>query len=130
MVGNGCLEQYPIVITQFPALSCWDSGSGGFGDSWSGQATSLDSFSCDHCNISYNAKDGAMGPHTLIHHISLTNSVWIGNMGQSGKWGQDANSTFLFQNNLLVGNCMRMSQQLPGAVQNFDIGTGLGGSHI
>ena len=27
MIGNGCLEEYPIVHTQFPALSCWDSGS-------------------------------------------------------------------------------------------------------
>jgi len=130
MVGNGCLEEYPIVHTQYPAKSCWDQGSGGFGDAWSGQASLLSSFTCDHCNISYNMKDGAMGPHSLIHNLKLTNSVWIGNMGQSGKWGQDAGSTFLFENNLMVGNCMRLSQQLPGAAQNFNITTGLPGSYL
>jgi hypothetical protein len=130
MVGNGCLEEYPIAHTQFPAKSCWDSGTGGFGDAWSGQNTALDTFTCDHCNISYNTKDAAIGPHTIIHNLSLTNSIWIGNMGQSGKWGQDANATFLFENNLLVGNCMRMAEQLPGAAQNFNVGTGLPGSYL
>jgi len=130
MVGNGCLEEYPIAHTQFPAKACWDSGSGGFGDSWSGQGSNMDSFTCDHCYIAYNAKDGAMGPHTIIHNLSLTNSMWVGNMGQSGKWGQDNNATFLFQNNLMVGNCMRMSQQLPGAAQTFDLGSGLPGAYL
>ena len=130
MVGNGCLEEYPIVHTTFPAKACWDIGTGGFGDAWSGQATNLDSFTCDHCNISYNTKDGALGPHTLVHKLSLTNSIWVGNMGQNGKWGQDVNSTFLFQNNIIVGNCMRMSTQLPGAAQSFNLGTGLPGAYL
>jgi len=130
MIGNGCDEQWPIVNTQFPAISCWDSGTGGFGDSWSGQSSNLALFTCDHCLIANNSKDGAMGPHTLIHNLSLTSSVWYGNMGQSGKWGQDANSTFLFQNNLMIANCMSMTRQLPGAAQNFNISTGLGGSYL
>jgi hypothetical protein len=130
MIGNGCLEQYPIVNPQFPALSCWDTNNGGFGDSWSGQNTTLDSFSCDHCNISYNTKDGALGPHSITHNISLTNSIWVGNMGQNGKWGQDANATFLFQNNIMVGNCVGMSAQLPGASQSFNLSTGLNGSYL
>jgi hypothetical protein len=136
MVGNGCLEQYPIVNTQYPARSCWDGNSGGFGDAWSGQASSgseesdLDSFTCDHCYIAYNTKDGALGPHTLLKNLSLTNSVWIGNMGQQGKWGMQQNSTTVFSNNLIVGNCMRMTETLPGAAQNFNSGTGLGGSYL
>lgn len=130
MVGNGCQEEYPIAHTQFPAKGCWDSGNGGFGDSWSGQGADLVSFTCDHCNISYNTKDGAMGPHTGIANLSLTNSIWAGNMGQSQKWGQNANSTFLFQNNIILGNCYRLSQQMPGAAQNFDSKTGLPGSGL
>ena len=130
MVGNGCQEEYPIVHTQFPAKGCWDSQTGGFGDAWSGQNGDLDSFTCDHCYIVYNTKDGAMGPHTSIKSIALTNSTWIGNMGQAGKWGQQANATFLFQNNVLVGNCMRMSEQLPGAAQNFDGRVNLPGSGL
>jgi hypothetical protein len=130
MVGNGCLEQYPIVNTQYPAVSCWDSGTGGFGDSWSGQATELDSFTCDHCYIAYNTKDAAIGPHTQLMNLSYTNSLTVGNMGQQGKWGMLPNSTTVFKNDVFIGNCMRMSQQLPGAAQNFAIGAGLPGSYL
>jgi len=130
MVGNGCLEEYPITHKQFPAKACWDSSSGGFGDAWSGQNSLMASFTCDHCMLEYNVKDAAMGPHTLIHNISLTNSIWVGNMGQNGKWGQDKDAKFLFQNNLMVGDCMRMSEQLPGAAQNFNQSTRLGGSYL
>lgn len=129
-VGNGCLEEYPITHKQFPAKACWDSESGGFGDAWSGQNSTMESFTCDHCMVEYNAKDGAMGPHTIIQKISLTNSIWVGNMGQNEKWGQDKNATFLFQNNLVVGNCMRMSEQLPGAAQSFNQSTGKGGAYL
>jgi hypothetical protein len=130
MIGNGCLEEYPIVHTQFPALSCWDSTTGGFGDSWSGQNTELDSFTCDHCYIAYNTKDAAIGPHTLLKNLSVTNSMFVGNMGQQGKWGMEPNSSTVFTNNLFVGNCNRMSQQLPGAAQNFALSTGLNGSYL
>ena len=130
MIGNGCLEEYPIVHTQFPALSCWDSTTGGFGDSWSGQNTELDSFTCDHCYIAYNTKDAAMGPHTLLKNLSVTNSMFVGNMGQQGKWGMEPNSATVFTNNVFVGNCNRMSQQLPGAAQNFSQTTGLNGSYL
>jgi hypothetical protein len=130
MIGNGCLEQYPIVNTQYPAMACWDSNSGGFGDSWSGQNTEIDSFSCDHCTIMYNTKDAALGPHTLLTNLRMTNSKSIGNMGQQEKWGTEPNSTTVFENNLIVGDCYRMSDQLPGAVQNFNVTTGLPGSYL
>ena len=130
MIGNGCLEEYPIVHTQFPALSCWDSTTGGFGDSWSGQNTELDSFTCDHCYIAYNTKDAALGPHTLLKNLSVTNSSFVGNMGQQGKWGMEPNSATVFSNNLFVGNCNRMSEQLPGAAQNFALSSGLNGSYL
>jgi hypothetical protein len=51
-------------------------------------------------------------------------------MGQQGKWGTTQNATTLVENNLIVGNCFRMSQQLPGAAQNFSLGTGLPGSYL
>jgi len=130
MVGNGCLEEYPIKDTNFPAKACWDDTSGGFGDSWSGQGTSMASFSCDHCLVAYNIKDGAIGPHTLITNLTLTNSIWIGNQGEQWKWGQPTNSTFLAQNNLIVGNCYRTSQQLPGASQTFALSSGLNGAYL
>ncbi len=130
MIGNGCNEQFPIVNNQFPAMACYDDSSGGFGDSWSGQDTNLDSFTCDHCVQMYNTKDGFIGPHAAIGTLTITNSTSIGNMGQQWKWGGQPNSTVLFQNNLTVGNCGRMSETLPGAAQNFAQSTGLGGSYL
>jgi hypothetical protein len=120
MIGNGCLEEYPIVHTQFPALSCWDTNSGGFGDSWSGQDTKLDSFLCDHCVMAYNTKDGFIGPHTLITNLKITSSESYGNMGQQWKWGTPPGSTTIFENNLTVGNCRRMSEPLPGARPGYN----------
>ncbi len=120
MEGNGCLEEYPIVHKQFPALRCWDSDDGGFGDSWSGQGTNLDSFICDHCVMAYNTKDGFIGPHTMIHYLKITNSESYGNMGQQWKWGNQPGGTTIFENNLTVGNCHRMAEPIPGANPGFN----------
>ena len=129
MIGNGCNEEYPIVDA-FPAVSCYDLNSGGFGDSWSGQDTTLGSFTCDHCIQAYNTKDGFIGPHTQITNLTITNSQSYGNMGQQWKWGATPNSTTTFVNNVTVGNCQRMSQQLPGAPINYNIATGTPGAHL
>ena len=120
MIGNGCLEEYPIMHKQFPALSCWDSNSAGFGDSWSGQDTKLDSFICDHCVMAYNTKDGFIGPHTLIHYLKITNSKSSGNMGQQWKWGTTPGSTTIFENNLTIGDCARLSAPMPGAPPGYN----------
>jgi hypothetical protein len=119
MIGNGCNEEYPIVHA-FPALSCYDLSSGGFGDSWSGQDTTLASFTCDHCLQAYNTKDGFIGPHTQLTKLTITNSMSYGNMGQQWKWGATPNSTTVFENNLTIGNCRRMSAPLPGAPSNYN----------
>jgi hypothetical protein len=128
--GNGCYEQYPIVNPQFPARSCYDSESTGFGDSISGQDASLASLSFDHVVTMYNTKDGFIGPHVAITALTVTNSFWYGNMGSALKFAGSMNSSVLFQNNLVVGNCMRMNSLIPGAAQNFNASTGLGGSYL
>jgi hypothetical protein len=120
MEGNGCYEQYPIV-NAFPAQVCYDTESQGFGDSWSGQNTTLDSFICDHCQMLYNTKDGFIGPHTWVTNLTITNSTSIGNMGQDWKWGGNKVPTnVIFTNNLTIGNCSRMRQPLPGAPSTFN----------
>jgi len=129
VIGNGCFEQYPIV-SAFPARACYDNNSGGFGDAWSGQDTVLDVFHCDHCVTEYNTKDAFIGPHTQVADLAITNSVAIGNMGTAWKWGNALNATTLFQNNLTVSNCYRMGETVPGAPQNFNVSTGLGGSYL
>lgn len=130
MEGNGCNQEYPIVHPDFPAKSCYDDSSGGFGDSWSGQDSTLASFTCNHCVQMYNTKDGFLGPHTQITNLLIENSISIGNMGQQWKWNNTPNAKTEFINNLTVGNCARMSQKLPGAAQNFAKSSGLGGSYL
>jgi hypothetical protein len=130
MEGNGCQEEYPIIHTSFPAVACHDTNSGGFGDSWSGQTTNIDAFSCDHCTTIYNTKDGFIGPHALVKNLSLTHSIWYGNMGSPLKWGTQSSGSTLFENNFVNGNCYAMSVQIPGAGQNFNQSTALGGSYL
>jgi hypothetical protein len=102
-------------------MVCYDSNSAGFGDSWSGQNTTLDSMYCNDCQALYNTKDGFIGPHTWITNLTITNSTSIGNMGQSWKWGgRSVPATVTFTNNLTVANCNRMSQPLPGAPANYN----------
>jgi hypothetical protein len=129
MIGNGCYEEYPVVHG-FPARSCYNSDTGGFGDAWSGQDTMLDSFLCDHCVMADNTKDAFIGPHTQIKHLVITNSFSGGNGGQQWKWGSALNSDTLFQNNLTVADCLRMTIALPGAVQSFNQSTLLPGSYL
>jgi len=119
MEGNGCNEEYPIVHA-FPAISCYDLNSGGFGDSWSGQQTELDAFTCNHCQMLYNTKDGFIGPHTYIKTLLIEDSESIGNMGQQWKWTNTPNASTTFVNNLTVGNCNRMSAPMPGAPSNYN----------
>jgi hypothetical protein len=118
MEGNGCNEEYPVVDA-FPAISCYDSSTGGFGDSWSGQDTELDSFTCNHCAQLYNTKDGFIGPHTQIKNLRIERSESIGNGGQQWKWVSTPNSTTVFANNLTIGNCNRQSAPMPGMPGNY-----------
>jgi hypothetical protein len=125
MIFNGCYEQYPITAT-YPAQVCYDTNSGGFGDSWSGQGVGtesvLTSFTCDHCVDNYNTKDGFIGPHIAIPTLTITNSVAIGNMGANWKWGGEDGvvNTTTFENNLTVSNCSRMSQPMAGVPSTYN----------
>lgn len=119
MLGNGCNSEYPVVDT-FPGLYCFDLNSGGFGDSFSGQQTNLQSFTCDHCTTNFNTKDGMIGPHTFLANLSYTNSSWTGNMGQQWKWNSQTNSTAQMLNNVVNANCYRMSQPITGWPSSFN----------
>ena len=125
MIFNGCYEQYPITAT-YPAQVCYDTNSGGFGDSWSGQGVGtesvLTSFTCNYCVDDYNTKDGFIGPHIAIPQLTITNSVAIGNMGSNWKWGGEDGvvNTTTFQNNLTVNNCVRMSQPMSGVPSTYN----------
>ena len=129
MIGNGCFEEYPVKHA-FSARACYDDTSGGFGDAWSGQDTDLDTFICDHCEMAYNTKDAFIGPHTNVHTLTITNSQSYGNMGAQWKWNNTPGATVTFENNLTVGNCLRLSAPVPGASQSFAVSTKLPGAYL
>lgn len=132
MNGNGCYEKYPLTAPNllWPARACYDDLSGGFGDAWSGQDTTLDVFTCDHCVMLYNTKDAFIGPHAQVGALTVTNTVSIGNEGAQMKYGSEIGANVSFQNDIFVMNCGRQSELLPNAVQNFALTTGLGGSYL
>ena len=119
--GNGCNEESPI-RHEFPAFSCFDQDHGGYGDGIGTPGTQLD-FSCDHCLFRYNTQDGFDLLHTSGSLISITNSNSYGNMGQ--QWKMGAMHKVIFQNNLTVNNCSRMSRPIKGAPANYNRYLGL-----
>jgi hypothetical protein len=125
MEWNGCNEEYPIVDT-YPAISCYDDNNGGFGDGWSAQGTgsggqiSQLSMTCSHCVIDHNTKDGFGMNHNIFNTLTITDSSSEANMGQQWKWGENDNSTSIFTNNLVLGNCRRMASPITGAPSTFN----------
>ena len=119
--GNGCQEEYPIVDS-FPAVRCWDDGSGGFGDAISGQGGAgmgsiLTSLYMNDYQAILNTKDGFIGPHVCPTTMTIINSVSAFNMGEQWKWGACVGTaqTLLFENNLTVSGGARMSAAMsPG----------------
>ncbi len=112
---NGCNEEYPIAHS-IPASTCFDQESGGYGDGIGTPNTPL-SFSCDHCTFRYNTQDGFDLLHMSGSLISVTNSTSYGNMGQ--QWKMGPMQRILFQNNVTVNNCRRMSAAMPGAPDGY-----------
>lgn len=109
--GSGCNEEYPIVHPGFPAYSCYDQNSAGYGDGVGTPDTTLN-FTCDQCTFRYNTQDGLDLLHTHGSTIKVTNSNSYGNMGQQWKLGPM--KSVLFQNNTWVHNCLRMDAPIAG----------------
>ena len=112
---SGCNEEYPITHA-VPAFSCFDQDSGGYGDGVGTPGTPLN-FTCDHCLFRYNTQDGLDLLHVRGSLISITNSSSYGNMGQ--QWKMGAMRSVLFENNLTVHNCRRMSAAMQGAPEGY-----------
>lgn len=119
MEFNGCNEEYPIT-DPIPSTYCYSQGSGGFGDGFSGQNAYLSSFHGDHLLLRYNTKDPFFGPHTSIGDIKITDSIAYGNGGQTWKWNSGITGTVLFQNNLTMNDCNRMSAAMTGAPSTYN----------
>ena len=121
---NGCNQEYPIVDT-YPALSCYGQSNGGYGDGIGTPAGMGMNVSIDHSVFRYNTQDGEDFGHidTGSSTLSITDSLSYGNNGGQFKWGP-AFTSVLFENNLVVGNCLRMSQPLAGAPSTYNANLG------
>lgn len=114
--GNGCNEEYPIVH-KFPAKTCYDQESAGYGDGIGTPGTPL-SFTCDYCTFRYNTQDGFDLLHTSGSIVKVTNSASYSNMGQ--QWKMGAMKQVIFENNLTVHNCRRMSAAMPDSDPGYN----------
>lgn len=117
---NGCNQEYPITHP-FPAISCYGQSSGGYGDGIGTPANMGLDVNIDHSTFRYNTQDGEDFGHidAGTHTLRITNSLSYGNGGGQFKWGPNFTSV-LFANNLVLGNCMRMSAPIPGAPSTFN----------
>jgi len=113
---NGCIEEYPIVHP-IPAYSCFDQDHAGYGDGVGTPNTPL-GFTCDHCVFRYNSQDGLDLLHAGGSIVIIKNSAAYGNMGQQWKIG--AMKTVVFQNNVTVHNCRRMSEDFAGGPNGYN----------
>ncbi len=117
---SGCNQEYPITH-KFPAISCYGQSTGGYGDGIGTPANMGMDVNIDHSIFRYNTQDGEDFGHidTGSHTLHITNSLSYGNGGGQFKWGPNF-TTVLFVNNIVVGNCKRMSAPIPGATSTFN----------
>jgi len=113
---SGCNEEYPLVDA-FPAISCYDDNSAGYGDGLGTPATPLD-FHCDRCTFRNNTQDGLDLSHASANEVIVTDSAFYANMGQQLTLG--AATQAALQNDLFVTNCNRMSAPFTGAPSTFN----------
>jgi hypothetical protein len=118
---NGCNQEYPAVDT-YPAISCYSQSTGGYGDGIGTPSGMAMNVQIDHTVFRYNTQDGEDFGHidTGSSLLSITDSSSYGNNGAQFKWGP-AFSSVIFENNLAVGNCFRMSQPMPGAPSTYNV---------
>ena len=118
---NGCNQEYPIVDT-YPAISCYSQSTGGYGDGIGTPAGMAMNVAIDHSTFRYNTQDGEDFGHidTGSSTLSITDSYSYGNNGEQFKWGTHFASV-IFENNLAVGNCLRMSEPMAGAPVTYNV---------
>jgi len=117
---NGCNQEYPA-RHEHPAIACYDQQSGGYGDGVGTPAHTGFEVHIKHSVFRFNTQDGLDLGHidTGAKLLSIENSIAYGNEGGQFKWGGNF-SQVLFQNNVAIANCMRMSQPISGTPSTFN----------
>lgn len=120
---SGCNEEYPITHT-YPARYCFGQGSGGYGDGVGGPVGTCIGATITNSSSIFNTQDAFDLGHNDTRsgpcYLTVSNTFTFGNSGAAGvKWGSAPNPQ-IFVNNLLVGNCLRMSVPLAGAPTTYN----------
>jgi len=117
---SGCNQEYPYTHT-YPVSSCYSQSTSGYGDGVGTPPGTPLNVNVNHSIARYNTQDGMDIGHidTGTSTQSVTNSQFYGNSGGQYKWGYNFSST-IFQNNLVNGNCLRMSVALAGAPSTYN----------
>ncbi len=117
---SGCNEEYPATHP-YPVVSCYSQSTGGYGDGIGTPANMGMDVYIDHSIFRYNTQDGEDFGHvdTGAHTLHITNSLSYANGGAQFKWGGNF-TTVVFENNLVLGNCMRMSAPIAGAPSTYN----------
>lgn len=117
---NGCNQEYPVTHPN-PAISCYGQSSGGYGDGVGTPAGMCLTSNIDHSTFRYNTQDGLDLGHIDKGTCSLniTNSIAYGNSGGQFKWGPNENPA-VFANNVVLGNCLRMSAPMDGTPTTYN----------
>lgn len=121
---SGCNQEYPMKDA-IPVISCYGQSNGGYGDGVGTPPGMCLTVNIDHSAFNYNTQDGLDLGHIDAGTCTatITNSVAIGNSGQTFKWGPNE-STVVFENNLAMANCLRLSEPMPGAPTTYNANLG------
>ncbi len=112
---SGCNQAYPNVLP----VACYSQSTGGYGDGIGTPVTPMTGVYIDHSIFRYNTQDGEdFGHVSLAANLSITNSASYGNNGGQFKWAGFQN--VVFENNIAVANCLRMSQPIAGIPSTYN----------
>jgi hypothetical protein len=117
---SGCNQEYPYTHT-FPISSCYSQSTSGYGDGVGTPSGTALNINVNHSMSRYNTQDGMDFGHidTGASILNISNSTFYGNNGGQFKWGYNFTSATV-TNNLVVGNCNRMSVALAGAPSTYN----------
>jgi hypothetical protein len=117
---NGCNQEYPLTHPN-PAISCYGQSNAGYGDGVGTPPNMCLTSNIDHSVFRYNTQDGIDLGHIDkgACALTITNSMAYGNNGGQFKWGPNENPA-IFVNNLIMGNCMRMSEPIAGTPATYN----------
>jgi hypothetical protein len=117
---SGCNQEWPYTHA-YPVASCYSQSTSGYGDGIGTPPGTALNINVNHSMSRYNTQDGMDFGHidTGTSTLNISNSIFYGNNGGQFKWGYNFTSATV-TNNLVDGNCNRMSAALAGSPSTYN----------